>query len=183
MNCGPLSEMMRGFASGCSSFARSKMTSMSASVIDARRSQFTMYRLVNPHKWLYVPAEASCILVRNQKALKHTFQVAADYLREENDAGSDGPIDYKDYSPQLHRSFRALKIWMTFKAYGARRLRSAIESNIETMRYLADLIDASQDFVRLAPVPLSIVCFQYRTSNPVLHDDERFLNDLNTRVL
>jgi len=139
--------------------------------------------VVNPHKWLYVPAEASCILVRNQKALKHTFQVAADYLREENDAGSDGPIDYKDYSPQLHRSFRALKIWMTFKAYGARRLRSAIESNIETMRYLADLIDASQDFVRLAPAPLSIVCFQYRTSNPVLHDDERFLNDLNTRVL
>jgi hypothetical protein len=45
MNCGPLSEMMRGRASGCFSFAPCRMISMSASVIDSRMSQFTMYRL------------------------------------------------------------------------------------------------------------------------------------------
>jgi aromatic-L-amino-acid/L-tryptophan decarboxylase len=139
--------------------------------------------VVNPHKWLYVPAEAGCILVRNRQALKLTFQVAADYLREEKAAEPDGPIDFKDYSPQLHRNFRALKVWMTFKAYGAMKLRSAIESNIEVMRYLADQIDQSQDFVRLAPVPLSVVCFQYRTLNSAIHTDQKFLDDLNSRLL
>lgn len=139
--------------------------------------------VVNPHKWLYVPAEAACILVREPRALRHTFQVLADYLREENDAGADGPLDFKDYGPQLHRNFRALKIWMTFKAYGTRKLRAAIESNIEIMRYLADQIDQSQDFVRLAPVPLSVVCFQYRTSDISVHGDEKYLNDLNSRLL
>jgi glutamate/tyrosine decarboxylase-like PLP-dependent enzyme len=139
--------------------------------------------VVNPHKWLYVPAEAACILVREPRALRHTFQVVADYLREANDATADAPLDFKDYSPQLHRSFRALKVWMTFKAYGATKLRAAIESNIGVMRYLADRIDESQDFVRLAPVPLSVVCFQYRTPDISVHGDQKYLDELNNQLL
>ena len=139
--------------------------------------------VVNPHKWLYVPAEAACVLVREAVALRHAFQVAADYLKEGNDAGTDAPVDFKDYGPQLHRNFRALKVWMTFKAYGAEKLRAAIESNIQIMRYLANRIDESQDFVRLAPVPLSVVCFQYRTMDDFRHGDQRYLNDLNNRIL
>ena len=138
---------------------------------------------VNPHKWLYLPVEAACILVRKPRALRDTFGVTADYIREETDEGSDGPLDFKDNGPQLSRSFRALKVWMTFKAYGGRRLRAAIENNIEVMRYLADQIDQSQDFVRLAPVPLSVVCFQYRTSNASVHGDQEYLDNMNDRLL
>jgi glutamate/tyrosine decarboxylase-like PLP-dependent enzyme len=138
--------------------------------------------VINPHKWLYVPAEAACILVREPRALRDTFQIVADYLREESDAGSDGPLDFKDYGPQLSRNFRALKVWMTFKAYGAKKLRAAIESNIEIMRYLADRIDQSTDFVRVAPVPLSVVCFQYRTSDNFIRGDQKYLDDLNSRL-
>ena len=139
--------------------------------------------VVNPHKWMYVPAEAGCILVRQPRVLRHTFQVVASYLREESDASPEQPIDFKDYGPQLHRSFRALKVWMTFKAYGAKKLRAAIESNIEVMRYLADQIDKSQDFARVAPVTLSVVCFQYRTSDTSVHGDQKYLDDLNSRLL
>ena len=139
--------------------------------------------VVNPHKWLYVPAEAACILVREPAALRHTFQVSADYLKKDEDVGIEAPLDFKDYGPQLHRNFRALKVWMTFKAYGVKKLRTAIESNIEIMRYLADRIDESQDFVRLAPVPLSVVCFQYRTADASKHTDQQYLDDLNNRLL
>jgi aromatic-L-amino-acid/L-tryptophan decarboxylase len=139
--------------------------------------------VVNPHKWLYVPVEASCILVRQPSALRDTFRIVADYLREENGAIAEGAVDFKDYGPQLSRSFRALKVWMTFKAYGARRLRAAIESNIAVMRYLAARIDESPDFVRLAPAPLSIVCFQYRTSDASSHGDQGHLDRLNNRLL
>ena len=141
--------------------------------------------VVNPHKWLYVPAEAGCILVREPRALRDTFHIAADYLQEkdESDATSDGLLDFKDYSPQLSRNFRALKVWMTFKTYGARKLRAAIESNIEIMRYLAERIDQSQDFVRLAPVPLSVVCFQYRTPDISVQGDQKYLDELNNRLL
>lgn len=138
--------------------------------------------VVNPHKWMYVPVEASCILVRDPSALRDTFHITADYLREDRAAPDDTPIDFKDYSPQLSRSFRALKVWMTFKAYGARKLRAAVEHNIDTMRYLADRIDRSPDFVRLAPVPLSVVCFQYRTPDASVYGDDDYLNALNTRL-
>jgi aromatic-L-amino-acid/L-tryptophan decarboxylase len=138
--------------------------------------------VVNPHKWLYVPAEAACILVREPAALRDTFRVVADYLKMESEI-KDAPLDFKDYGPQLHRSFRALKVWMTFKAYGARQLRASIESNIEIMRYLADRIDESKDFVRLAPVPLSVVCFQYRTEVASRHSQQNYLDDLNSRLL
>jgi len=106
-----------------------------------------------------------------------------DYLPEESETRADGPLDFKDYGPQLHRNFRALKVWMTFKAYGARKLRGAVESNIEIMRYLADQIDQSQDFVRLAPVPLSVVCFQYRTRDTSVHGNHKYLDELNNKLL
>jgi glutamate/tyrosine decarboxylase-like PLP-dependent enzyme len=99
----------------------------------------------------------------------------------EEEAGA--PHDFKDYSPQLSRSFRALKVWMTFKAYGGRRLRAAIESNIALMRELGDRIDQSTDMVRLAPVPLSVVCFQYRTEDASIHRDHAYLDRLNAQLL
>jgi glutamate/tyrosine decarboxylase-like PLP-dependent enzyme len=139
--------------------------------------------VVNPHKWLFVPAEAACILIREAKALRDTFQIVADYLGEESDTEGDGLLDFKDYGPQLSRNFRALKVWLTLKAYGARQLRAAIESNIDIMRYLADRIDQSQDFVRLAPVPLSVVCFQYRTPDIAVHGDQKYLDALNNRLV
>ena len=72
---------------------------------------------------------------------------------------------------------------MTFKAYGAEMLRAAIQENITTMRYLASLIDRSDDFERLAPVPLSAVCFRYRTDDVQYHHDEEYLSALNRRLL
>jgi aromatic-L-amino-acid decarboxylase len=139
--------------------------------------------VVNAHKWLYVPVEATSILVRQPSALRDTFRIVADYLQAEKEPTADGPFDFKDYGPQLSRSFRALKVWTTFKAYGARRLRAAIESNIAIMRYLADRIDESVDFVRLAPVPLSTVCFQYRGSDRSRHEDHPYLDRINSQLL
>ncbi|HSF14251.1 MAG TPA: aspartate aminotransferase family protein [Vicinamibacteria bacterium] len=134
--------------------------------------------VVNPHKWMYLPVEAACILVREPRALPETFRITADYLRDERDE-SDASLDFKDCGPQLSRGFRALNVWMTLRAYGARKLRDAIESNIEIMRYLAERIDQSRDFVRLAPVPLSVVCFQYRTPETAAHSDSDYLDRLN----
>ncbi len=141
--------------------------------------------VINPHKWLYVPVEAACILVRDPEVLPDTFGIEADYLQERKLIGfhADGPFDFKDCSPQLSRGFRALKIWMTFKAYGAKKLRAAIESNIEIMRELADQIDESEDFERISPVPLSVVCFQYRTADLSVHQQSEFLDRLNGELL
>lgn len=136
---------------------------------------------LDPHKWLYVPFETGCALVKNRTYLRDTFSLIPDYLRGEVD--KTGRLDFMEYGFQLSRNFKALKVWMTFKAYGAEMLRAAIQENITTMRHLANLIDQSDDFELLAPVPLSAVCFRYRTEDPQFHHDEQYLSSLNREIL
>jgi glutamate/tyrosine decarboxylase-like PLP-dependent enzyme len=70
-----------------------------------------------------------------------------------------------NYGPELTRRFRALKVWMILKCHGTRAIGQAIERNIALARHLGRLVDEAPDFERLAPVPLSIVCFRYVTAS------------------
>jgi glutamate/tyrosine decarboxylase-like PLP-dependent enzyme len=116
---------------------------------------------LDPHKWLYAPLDAGCLLVKRGGALRHAFSEGAAYI----DVVADREMSefaYWDHSPELSRRFRALKIWFMLKLYGTRALQAAIDRNISVARHLAELIDVSDDFERVAPVPLSIVCFRAR---------------------
>jgi aromatic-L-amino-acid/L-tryptophan decarboxylase len=114
---------------------------------------------LDPHKWLYAPLDAGCLLVKRAAALRRAFSEGAGYI----DVVADRDMSdyaYWDHSPELSRRFRALKIWFILKLHGVRAIRNAIDGNINVARHLAALIDASDDFERLAPAPLSIVCFR-----------------------
>jgi aromatic-L-amino-acid/L-tryptophan decarboxylase len=116
---------------------------------------------LDPHKWLYAPLDAGCLLVKDAHALRRAFSEGADYI----DVVADRDMSdfaYWDHSPELSRRFRALKIWLMLKLHGARAIQDAIDSNIAVARHLAASIEASDDFELLAPVPLSIVCFRYK---------------------
>ncbi len=126
--------------------------------------------VINPHKWLYVPFEAACILVKEPEKLRKTFSLIPDYLRSNDDSG--GRIDLMEYQLPLTKSFKALKVWMTLKAYGARRLRETIQGDIDNAQYLAELAEESDDFELMAPVPLSIACFRYRPDEMSEEDAE-----------
>ncbi len=135
-----------------------------AAAVDDTQSLFTgMARAdslaIDPHKWLYAPYEAGCALVQDLAPLQRVYRMNADYL-DRNDAGLDVYEPYQHSFP-LSRGFKALKIWATFKTYGAERLRAAIEDNIRSARYMAELVEQADDLELLAPVPLSIVCFRY----------------------
>ncbi|RMG24621.1 MAG: aminotransferase class I/II-fold pyridoxal phosphate-dependent enzyme [Bacteroidetes bacterium] len=135
--------------------------------------------IVNPHKWLYAPFEAACVLVRKGEHLRDTFSMIPPYLRY---GQQDQRTDLMEYNLQLTKDFKALKIWMAFKAYGAHGLRKAISHDLHIARYLADCIRQTPDFELLAPVPLSIVCFRYLGPGGKIRD-EQALNQLNERIL
>jgi len=118
---------------------------------------------LDPHKWLFVPVDSGCVLVRDPAALRRAFSYTAEYV---DVIATPQMSDYAfwDYGPELTRRFRALKIWMSLKACGVRALGAAIERNVALARHLGDAIDRSEDFERLAPVPLSIVCFRHTRS-------------------
>jgi glutamate/tyrosine decarboxylase-like PLP-dependent enzyme len=115
---------------------------------------------LDPHKWLYLPADCGCLLFRDPLAARPAFALDADYTRVTS-AHADEAFAFWDYGPELSRRFRALKVWMVLAHVGARAVGEAIESNLDCARHLAELVGASSDFELMAPVELSIFCLRH----------------------
>ena len=142
---------------------------------------------LDPHKWLYLPADCGCLIYRDPARIGAAFALGADYTRIMA-SDPDEAFAFWDYGPELTRRFRALKVWMTLAHVGARGIGAAIEANLDCARYLAALVEASPDFEMLAPVELSIFCFRYldataRTAATRSENQERRLDALNERLL
>jgi glutamate/tyrosine decarboxylase-like PLP-dependent enzyme len=113
------------------------------------------------HKWLHVPFDAGCILVRDRTALHTSF--AADQVYMERQARGLGGGDSWpcDYGPELSRGFRALKVWVTVQRHGLDALAAAIDRNCRQAAALAERIDAHDRLELMASVMSNIVCFRY----------------------
>lgn len=131
------------------------------------------------HKWLSVPHEAGCILVKDEAAHRTTFSLTPDYLMKMKRGLAAGAPWFSDYGLELSRGFKALKVWMLFKAEGIDKLGRMAEKNVVQAQYLARLVDGSAELERLAPVSLNIVCFRYVVPGM----DDEALNDLNKELL
>ena len=114
------------------------------------------------HKWLHVPYDAGCLLVRDGELHRATFASTPNYLTRMPRGLASGQPWFTDFTLDLSRGFRALKIWFTMKHFGALAIARAMEENVRQAKLLADLVDADEHFELLAPVSLNIVCFRYR---------------------
>jgi aromatic-L-amino-acid decarboxylase len=111
---------------------------------------------LDPHKWLAIPYECGCALVRDRAHLEAAFaSPVPDYLFE-----TMGEHRFAHLSFQLSRGFHALKLWMTLMAAGRTGVARLVGQHNALARYLARLLDGAPDFERLAPVELSTVCFR-----------------------
>ena len=114
--------------------------------------------VVNPHKWLFTPIDLSAMFTRRPDVLKRAFSLVPEYLvtREQSDV-----VNLMDYGVQLGRRFRALKLWMVIRAFGAEGLAARLRQQMGMAREFAAWVDATPDWERVAPVPFSLVCFRY----------------------
>jgi aromatic-L-amino-acid/L-tryptophan decarboxylase len=116
--------------------------------------------VVNPHKWLFTPFDLSVLYCRRMDALRQAFALTPEYLRTSE--GEAGVRNLMDTGIQLGRRFRALKLWMVLRHFGAEGLRARLAEHMRLARVLATWIDESDRFERVAPVPFSVVCFRLR---------------------
>ena len=129
--------------------------------------------VVNPHKWLFTPVDASVLYTREPDILKRAFSLVAEYLKTPEDARA---INYNDYGVQLGRRFRSLKLWFVFRYFGREGVIAILRNHIQWAQKLADMIRADPDFELAAPTPFALICFRRRGS------DERnrgLLEDIN----
>ena len=111
--------------------------------------------IINPHKWMYVPFEASCVLL---KEIPEAIHFSPDYLFTENPGTR---WESSHHTIELSKEFRALKIWFTMKFYGAEQLTSFVQHDITMTRQLASQLGEIPHVIVDPNHPLSILCFRY----------------------
>lgn len=126
------------------------------------------------HKWMYMPYEIGCTLVRDKEAHCRTFIYEAEYLETIFERH-----DPTNYSVQLSRNFKALKAWMLLKADGVEKYARLIQQNIDQAYYLADRVKNAPELELVIPVYLNVVCFRYVVDGL----SEKALKELNNQIL
>jgi len=134
------------------------------------------------HKWLQAPYDAGCLLVRDGELHRDAFASAPNYLTRMPRGLASAQPWFTDFTIDLSRGFRALKVWFTIKENGATKLGAAMEANVRQAKLLGDLVDADSDFELLAPVQLNIVCFRYRRAGLSEDELDRFNDELVIRL-
>ena len=142
--------------------------------------------VVNPHKWLFTPLDASLLLTRRMDVLRAAFSLVPEYLRT---LDREAPVrDYNEYTPQLGRRFRALKLWMLSCAGSAwKDCVGGSSATSSSPPSSASAIDADPDWELLAPVPFSTVCFRWRpaalAARAAEPDVARRLDEANAAIM
>ena len=144
---------------------------------------------VDPHKWLYAPLEAGCVLVRDAESLHRAFRHETPSYYDFGGEGDDPPTNLYDWGIQNSRGFRALKVWLALRQAGREGYVRMIRDDMALARLLFDVAAAHAE-LEAVTCELSITTFAYVPPDlrpgASSHDQSavtEYLNELNAAVL
>jgi aromatic-L-amino-acid/L-tryptophan decarboxylase len=123
--------------------------------------------VVNPHKWMFVPIDCSVLFSRRPEVIRRAFSLVPAYLATPE---GESVTNLMDYGPALGKRFRALKLWMTLRYFGAEGMAARIREHVRLARLFASWVDAEPEWEVMAPVPFSLVVFRHTPRG--MTDDE-----------
>lgn len=83
--------------------------------------------VINPHKWLFTPFDLSALFSPRMDVVRAAFSLTPEYLRTP-EAGDVQNL--MDTGFQLGRRFRALKLWMVLRHFGAEGIRRRLSEHM-----------------------------------------------------
>jgi len=118
---------------------------------------------LDPHKWLFQPYELGCVLVRDGSVLRRAFRVEdhdhADYLTDVvRHVKQD--VNFFEHGIQLTRSFKALKLWLSLRAFGLPEFRRGVEVGFEMAEHAERVLRADSRWEIVTPAQMGIVTFR-----------------------
>jgi aromatic-L-amino-acid decarboxylase len=132
---------------------------------------------LDPHKGMFLPYGTGCLLVRDRALLRQAHQVQAEYLQDL--APEDEIPNFADYSPELSRDFRGLRVWLPLKLHGAEAFRDALDEKLDLAEWLYETLRDTPGFELPWEPDLTVVPFRYR---PRAGDAEAFNRRLLERI-
>src|SRR5262249_28524812 len=117
---------------------------------------------LDPHKWLAMPFEVGCLLVRDGRTLERSFELHPEYLHERT-TGPHG-VNFADRGLQLTRASRAIKVWLSLQAFGVEAFRAAIDRALDLTLEAQRWIEADRRLELVSPASLGVLAFRRRGS-------------------
>ncbi|HWG37912.1 MAG TPA: aminotransferase class I/II-fold pyridoxal phosphate-dependent enzyme [Terriglobales bacterium] len=116
----------------------------------------------DPHKMMFMPLAAGCVLVRSGRRLRAAFEQDAPYLFHRRTPSQAAPGDVGPFTIACSQRFDALKIWLVWQAYGPRFFAALAEGVCATAQAAYDYCAASSVLVPLHRPGSNILCFALR---------------------
>ena len=118
---------------------------------------------LDPHKGLFLPYGTGALVVRDGQALRDAHHVGADYLQDLAPPG-DLP-NYSEYSPELSREFRGLRVWMPLQLHGVAAFRDALDEKLDLTTHLYEALQDIPEVEVPWPPQLTVVPFRLRDAD------------------
>jgi aromatic-L-amino-acid decarboxylase len=129
------------------------------------------------HKWMYLPYDVGCVMVRDRSAHEAALSLSGPYWAANPGSGAY-LTNFSDRGIEVTRRFRALKVWLALKTHGLDAFSRMIETNIEQAAYVRNCLATREDFETL-PGSLNVACFRFRRAGL----DLDAINRLNETLL
>lgn len=136
---------------------------------------------IDPHKWFYAPLDAGAILVKDDRRLTASFGMKPSYLTDELDRANER-YQYYVHSFEQSRRFRGLKVWTSFKRYGANQIGEWIDNNVRQAKHLYSVVATHPEFEAASDPPMSAICIRYRGADMGEAQSKEFHAEVASRV-
>jgi len=136
--------------------------------------------VLDPHKGLFVPYGCGSLLVKNGERLRRAHVLTADYMQDQYTP--EGEVNFAEYSPELSRSFRGLRVWLPLKLYGVDAFRRNLEEKLRLTRWMYERFLEEPGFECFTEPDLSVIAFRYRPEDGDVNEfNRRLLDEVNQR--
>ena len=130
----------------------------------------------NPHKWMLTNFDCSLYYVKDEEKLIKTLEIHPEYLK----SSSNNIKNYKDWSIQLGRRFRALKLWFVIRSYGINGIKKYLKNHINLAKYLKKIIVDDNEFELTTEQNMNMINFRF---NPKKSKNNNKINRLNVKLI
>lgn len=143
---------------------------------DIKNIKYADSFLFNPHKWMLTNFDCSLYYVKDEEKLIKTLEIHPEYLK----TNSKNIKNYKDWSIQLGRRFRALKLWFVIRSYGVDGIKKYLKNHINLAKYLKKIIVDDNDFELTTEQNMNMINFRF---NPKKSKNNNEINSLNIKLI
>ena len=143
---------------------------------DIKNIKYADSFVFNPHKWMLTNFDCSLYYVKDEEKLIKTLEIHPEYLK----SSSKNIKNYKDWSIQLGRRFRALKLWFVIRSYGINGIKKYLKNHINLAKYLKKIIVDDNKFELTTEQNMNMINFRF---NPKKSKNNNEINRLNVKLI